>query len=475
VQTYPTSNGTLSFEGSAGQLFSITNDLTGSIFSVNDVSGIPSIEVFANGQIDLAPYGGTVISNGRVGIGTSSPTAMLDVSGNVYVGGGADRITISSTVPRVYFDKTGTNPHINFIGGNSGLLSYFADFWNEAPGSGHQWFVDGAERMLINSSGNVGIGTSSPGQRLTVAGTIETTSGGVKYPDGTTQTTGTLAKVDIYSTVGSTTWTKPSWAVTVEVILIGGGGGGGSGRKGATNTVRGGGASGSGGAYSNLTFRASYLGATETVVVGGAGVGGAAQATNSTDGNSGTAGGTSSFGTKLYARFGGGAQGGSATTSAPGTTAWGTFSGGQGTFGGATGTGAPSGVTSGVVLRSSTYGGGSGGGVSATNVVGLGGQGVNSAQGTGLQWRTGGVVVLPTNNSVAGDGPSGTNNNIDEWCGGESGSGGGGSSTGNGGNGGNAGNWGSGGGGGGGATDGVGNSGAGGNGGSGLVVIISRG
>ena len=61
VQTYPTSNGTLSFEGSAGQLFSITNDLTGSIFSVNDVSGIPSIEVFANGQIDMAPFGGTVL------------------------------------------------------------------------------------------------------------------------------------------------------------------------------------------------------------------------------------------------------------------------------------------------------------------------------------------------------------------------------------------------------------------------------
>lgn len=60
IFTYPTSNGTISFEGSAGQLFSITNDLTGSIFSVNDVSGIPSIEVFANGQIDLGAYGGTV-------------------------------------------------------------------------------------------------------------------------------------------------------------------------------------------------------------------------------------------------------------------------------------------------------------------------------------------------------------------------------------------------------------------------------
>ena len=42
---YPTSNGMLSFEGSSGQLFSVTNDLTGSIYSVNDVSGIPSIDV----------------------------------------------------------------------------------------------------------------------------------------------------------------------------------------------------------------------------------------------------------------------------------------------------------------------------------------------------------------------------------------------------------------------------------------------
>lgn len=60
IYTYPTSNGTISFEGSAGQLFSITNDLSGSIFSVNDVSGIPSIEVYANGQIDLGAYSGSV-------------------------------------------------------------------------------------------------------------------------------------------------------------------------------------------------------------------------------------------------------------------------------------------------------------------------------------------------------------------------------------------------------------------------------
>lgn len=62
LNVYPISSGTLSWEGSAGQLFSITNNLTsGSIFSVNDVSGIPSIDVDADGTIKLAPFGGNII------------------------------------------------------------------------------------------------------------------------------------------------------------------------------------------------------------------------------------------------------------------------------------------------------------------------------------------------------------------------------------------------------------------------------
>lgn len=44
-------------------------------------------------------------------------------------------------------------------------------------------------------SGNVGIGTTSPGQKLTVAGTIESTSGGFKFPDATTQTTAGACQV----------------------------------------------------------------------------------------------------------------------------------------------------------------------------------------------------------------------------------------------------------------------------------------
>ena len=71
---YPTSNGMISFEGSSGQLFSLTNDMTGSIYSVNDVSGIPSIDVNADGTVALAPY------TGKVGVGTTSPAYSLDVN-----------------------------------------------------------------------------------------------------------------------------------------------------------------------------------------------------------------------------------------------------------------------------------------------------------------------------------------------------------------------------------------------------------
>lgn len=81
LYVYPDSNGTLSFEGSAGQLFSITNDLTGSLFSVNDVSGIPLIEVnVTSQQITFGEF------YGNVGIGKAASTSSiykLDVNGTV--------------------------------------------------------------------------------------------------------------------------------------------------------------------------------------------------------------------------------------------------------------------------------------------------------------------------------------------------------------------------------------------------------
>lgn len=62
------SGDTLSFSGDAGQLFSITDSLGGTLFSVNDVSGIPALEVSDQGIIKLNErYGKTLINTSSQG------------------------------------------------------------------------------------------------------------------------------------------------------------------------------------------------------------------------------------------------------------------------------------------------------------------------------------------------------------------------------------------------------------------------
>ena len=93
----------LDIQGSEGQLFSVTNNLTsGSIFSVNDVSGFPSINVDADGTIQLALYGG------NVGIATTNPSEKLDVNGTVKA------TTFSGNLPTT--DLTGTITNAQLAG-----------------------------------------------------------------------------------------------------------------------------------------------------------------------------------------------------------------------------------------------------------------------------------------------------------------------------------------------------------------------
>jgi hypothetical protein len=90
---------TLSFEGSSGQLFSINNNLSsGTIFSVNDISGIPIIRANANGTLSMGEFTGTV------GVGLTNPSFKFQVSGSagfsgtVYVtGNSAFASTTAST------------------------------------------------------------------------------------------------------------------------------------------------------------------------------------------------------------------------------------------------------------------------------------------------------------------------------------------------------------------------------------------
>src|SRR6056297_539436 len=79
LTAYPYESGTVSLEASSGQLFSVTNDNSEKIFSVNDIAGIPKIEINGNGQVRLVEYGGRVI----VGSGVDNEQSTLQVNGNV--------------------------------------------------------------------------------------------------------------------------------------------------------------------------------------------------------------------------------------------------------------------------------------------------------------------------------------------------------------------------------------------------------
>ena len=98
--------GTLSFSSNSGELFSITDSLAqGSIFSVNDISGLPVIDVDANGWISLAQYGGNVhVYNAATSTSNSTGALVVDggvgVKGNVYADavydGGIEVITFAN-------------------------------------------------------------------------------------------------------------------------------------------------------------------------------------------------------------------------------------------------------------------------------------------------------------------------------------------------------------------------------------------
>jgi hypothetical protein len=67
----------VSFEGSQGQLFSISPNLTtGYIWAVNDISGVPLLRANVNGNVYISEFGG------NLGIGQTNPTYKLDVKGN---------------------------------------------------------------------------------------------------------------------------------------------------------------------------------------------------------------------------------------------------------------------------------------------------------------------------------------------------------------------------------------------------------
>ncbi len=75
-------------DGTNGTIFSVIDDLSDSLLSVNNSAGIPVLEVFADDRIVGGQYGSGdfVITNNKVGIGTTNPANKLSVIGNASIG-----------------------------------------------------------------------------------------------------------------------------------------------------------------------------------------------------------------------------------------------------------------------------------------------------------------------------------------------------------------------------------------------------
>ncbi|MCK5356835.1 MAG: hypothetical protein KAJ48_00435, partial [Elusimicrobiales bacterium] len=145
-----------------------TNDVW-KIYRIGSYLAFRNVYDYGSGVSDRLVIKGT----GEVGIGDSTPDYKLDVAGTMGIDG---NLTMTGSAANIILGS-------NYLSGDGG-----------------------DEGIFVDASGNVGIGTTGPGQKLTVAGTIESTSGGIKFPDGATQiTAGSILQTHVFSDYTSRT------------------------------------------------------------------------------------------------------------------------------------------------------------------------------------------------------------------------------------------------------------------------------
>ena len=132
----------------------------------NPVTGTGTTNYVTKWTSGSAVGNSSIFDNGNVGIGTASPSNKLDVVGSI--------LAQSSGYVHIRVDQTDSG--MIDMGMTSGTAEGFINVQN--TGAGHvatapqfKVLLNASEKMRIDSSGNVGIGTTSPAANLDVAAT----------------------------------------------------------------------------------------------------------------------------------------------------------------------------------------------------------------------------------------------------------------------------------------------------------------
>lgn len=231
------------------------------------ISADPGATGTAASKINLATDGttrATIDENGRLGIGTTAPTAAVH---------------ISTAAPIVRLTDTGAATAYSEISqdNTNGTLVISADETAAALGSTLNLRTDGANRVIIDNTGMTVIPPINPSGGF-VSGTIATAA---LANDAVTKTKMSVLPQLVATTYfsGSGNFVVPAKVTSIRVTAVGGGGGGAS-----DNT-----ATGRGGSGGSVTLIYSVTpGASYAYVVGSGGAG-AASGSSNTNGTAGTA------------------------------------------------------------------------------------------------------------------------------------------------------------------------------------------
>ena len=232
--TYNPSTGTLTATAFAGALTgNVTGNASGTAATVtgaaqSNITSLGTLTALTGGTGDLNWDSGTLFvdsSANKVGIGTTSPANALEISTD-----GTDQLNLNRADSSININNTiaaivasADDPSANKLGAKIGFTaggSWSTDdyqtniiFSNDESGTM-------TERMRIDSSGNVGIGTSSPTTQVTASQSANISQVAITSSSNAVAWNATAAANAYHVTTENTTFSAPSNAVEGAIISV---------------------------------------------------------------------------------------------------------------------------------------------------------------------------------------------------------------------------------------------------------------